>query len=106
VAQPSSIISGPDSTCVVMDLKNLEGLLVKIPKGDIAMTLDNLSELVVALSEHALTTPSVLAAIATELAINSVNLVTSVAPPRVHIFVVEESEVLNTYRAIEKLSRG
>jgi aspartokinase len=100
------ILSGPESVTVVIDSKNLAKLTEKTPKKDIAKTFEELSEIVVTLSELAATTPGVLAALATELAINGVNLITSAAPPNTHVFVVEEKEALSGYRALERLSRG
>ena len=100
------VISGPESVCVVMDAKNLGRLVATISKKDVMKTLDNLSEIVVTESEQAWTTPGVVAAVATELAMNGINLVTSAAPPTTHILIVDEAEALNAYRAIERLSRG
>jgi aspartokinase len=100
------IISGPEFVCVVIDSKNLGRLISTISKKDVINTFDNLSEIVVTLSEKALTTPGIVATLATELAINGVNLITSAAPPTSHIFIVDEADALNAYRAIERLSRG
>lgn len=100
------ILSGPEAVTVVIDSKNLDKLTEKTPKKDIVKTFSGLSEIVVTLSELSVSTPGVLAALATELAINSVNLITSAAPPNTHVFVVEEEEALNGYRALERLSRA
>ena len=100
------ILSGPESVTVVIDSKNLAKLAETFQKRDIVKTFRELSEIVVTLSELASTTPGVLAVLATELAINGVNLITSAAPPNTHVFVVEEEEALSGYRALEGLSRG
>lgn len=99
------VISGPESVCVVIDSKNLAGVVATVSRRDITKTIDNLSEVGVTLSEEALTTPGVLASIATELAINGVNLIASTAPPESHIMIVKEAEALSAYQAIERLGR-
>ena len=100
------ILSGPESTCIVVDSKNLEKLMATIPKKDLLKTIGNLSEITVKVSESATMTPGVVSAITTELAINGVNLITTAAPPDVLVFMVDEEEALNGYRALERLSRG
>ena len=65
----------------MIDSKNLARIMATVSKKDVMKTVDNLSEIVVALPNEALRTPGVLASVATELAINDVNLITSTAPP-------------------------
>jgi aspartokinase len=100
------VFSGPESVTAVVDSKNLDKLTATIPKRDFIKTFADLSEIVVALSEPAVKTPGVVAALATELAINGVNLLTTAAPPTTVVFMVEETDALNGYRALERLSRG
>ena len=100
------VISGPESVFVVIDSKNLTRVISTVSKRDLVMTLDNLAEIVTTESEEALMTPGLLASLATELAINDVNLVACAAPPTSAIFIVKEDDALSGYRAIERLSRG
>jgi len=100
------IFSGPESVTAVVDSKNLDKLTAMIPKKDIIRTFQDLSEIVVALSEPAVKIPGVVAALATELAINGVNILTTAGPPTTVVFMVEETDALNGYRALERLSRA
>lgn len=100
------VISGPESVFVVIDSKNLTRVISTVSKRDLVMTLDNLAEIVTTESEEALMTLGLLASLATELAINGVNLVACAAPPTSAIFIVKEDDALSGYRAIERLGRG
>lgn len=99
------VISGPESVFVVIDSKNLARITSAVSKSSLLMTLDNLAEIVATESGDALMTPGVLAGLATELAINGVNLVACAAPPTSAIFIMKEEDAMSAYRAIERLSR-
>lgn len=96
----------PESICVAIDSKNLKKLASAVPKKDVIGSYDNLSEIAVNLSGEALTTPGVLAVLATEFAINGVNLIMSTAPPFSHIFLLDETQALDGYRVMESLRKG
>jgi len=100
------VISGPESVCVVIDSNKLDKLMARIPKKDIVKTLGDLSEILLMLDEAALRIPGVAAALTTEFSINGINLLASAAPPTWHVYMVEEKDALNAYRALERLSRA
>jgi len=100
------VVSGPESVFVVVDSKNLGKVVSTASKGDLLMTQDNLSEIVLKESEEALTTPGIIAAWATELAMNGVNVVACAAPPTSAIFIVKQEDALRAYQTIESMGRG
>lgn len=102
------IVSGIETVEVVIDSTNLGKLTSMIPKKNVIGVNGNLAEIVVALSEIAFTTLGVVAAIATELAMNNVNLFTylTYAHPPHAIIVVEEKDALKSYQSLERLSKA
>ncbi len=102
------IVSGPESVSVIIDSKNLAKVTAAVPKRDIVRVLDNLSELIVVLSDTALRTVGIAATLATELAMNRVNILytMSYGPPHAIVYIVDDVESLSGYRAFQRLSRG
>jgi len=91
------VVSGPESVFVVVDSKNLGKVVSTASRGDLLMTQE---------SEEALTTPGIIAAWATELVMNGVNVVACAAPPTSAIFIVKQEDALRAYQTIESMGRG
>ena len=102
------LVSGVETVEAVIDSSNLAKLTSIIPKKNIVHVSANLAEIVASFSEVALETTGVLATIATELAVNDVNLlnyITSGHPPNA-VLVLEEKDALKGYQSLERLSKA
>ena len=101
------VISSMDFVSVTLDAKNADRLETRVPKSNIRKKLRDLAELTIEMNPEVEDTPGGLAAIVGELALNEVNIrqLTSVGPGRV-IILVNETDALDSYRALEALARA
>lgn len=101
------VVSSMDAVSVTLDSKNADRLESGVPKAVILRRLESLAELTVAMDPEIEKVPGVISAIASELAINDVNVrqLTSVGPGRV-IILIDEKDAMDAYRSLESLSRA
>jgi hypothetical protein len=100
------VSSGAECITVVIDSKNLDKLNAVILKDDIVSVLGNLTEITAVLSDNSRKTVGTLSTMTAELAMSGVNIlyIMSYGPPHSLVFIVRESDALNGYRGLQKLS--
>jgi hypothetical protein len=101
------VISSMDYVSVTLDTKNADKFETRIPKSAIRKKTGGLAELTIEMKAEVEDSPGGLAAIVGELALNEVNVrqLTSVGPGRV-IVLVNETDALRSYRALETLAKA
>ena len=99
-----SIVSGVETVRVVIDSKNLDKLTTVVPKKNILQMVRGLSEIVISMSELAINTPGVVAAISTKLAKNGVNIIEYIHCTPHAIIVVDEKDALKAYQLLGSLA--
>jgi len=101
------VISSMDYVSITLDSKNADRFETRVPKSIVRRKIGGLAELTVEMNTEVEDSPGALATIVSELALNDVNLrqLTSVGPGRV-IVLVNESDALRSYQALETLSRS
>lgn len=100
------VVSGIQTVRVIVDDNNVGNLRKALPQRNVISVIDGLAEVIVTLSQAALTTPGVIATISTELARKGINIFEYVhATPNV-IILVENKDAFRTYRALEGLASG
>ena len=100
------VVSSMDAVSVTLDSKNADQLESLVSKSVVLRRLGSLAELTVAMDAEIEKVPGVISTIASELAMNDVNVrqLASVGPGRV-LVLVDENDALEAYRALEGLSR-
>jgi hypothetical protein len=98
------VVTSMEAVSVTLDSKNAGKLEARVSKSQVLRKLDNLAEVLVTLEPDAEKVSGVISTIASELAINDVNIrqLTSVGPGRV-IILVDDSDALGAYRSLEAL---
>jgi class 3 adenylate cyclase len=99
-----SIVSGIETVRVVIDSKNLGKLTTVVPRKNILQVLRGLSEIILSMSELAIRTPGVVAAVSTKLAKNGVNIIEYVHCTPHAIIVVDEKDALKAYQLLGSLA--
>jgi hypothetical protein len=101
------VISSMDYVSVTLDTMNADKFETRIPKSIIRKKTSGLAELTIEMKVEVEDSPGALAAIVGELALNDVNVrqLTSVGPGRV-IVLVNESDAMKAYQALETLARA
>jgi predicted regulator of amino acid metabolism with ACT domain len=97
------VVTGVERVKVVIDEKNLEKLTAVLPKGNIIEVVRNLAEIIVSTTEELERTPGVVAAIATELAVNNINNIELMTCNPQMVIVVEEKDAMKSYESLQKL---
>ena len=102
------VITGLESTTVVIDSKNTEALRSRLPKGSIGRSFDGLTEIIVHLHEPSWEVTGILAELSTQLSITGVNIIYhfGYGPPPCIVFEVSDKEAIKAYQALEKLRRA
>jgi hypothetical protein len=102
------IISGVEATTVIVDSKNADRLRNSLPSRSIGRSFADLAEITVHLKEPSWETTGVLSALATELALNGVNIVYhfGYGPPPCIVFEVHEKDAVKAYHAFESLKKS
>jgi len=100
------VITALDHVSVTLDTKNADKFETRIPKSVVRKKTSGLAELTVEMKAEVEDSPGALAGIVGELALNDVNIrqLTSVGPARV-IVLVNESDALKSYQALETLAK-
>lgn len=106
IGETFRLVAGVEAIRVVIDEKNLEKMKSIIPKKNIPKIITGLSEIIVSMSDVADTTPGVVSAVTTELAMNGINMIEFMSCVPELIIVVDERDALRSYEAIEKLTRS
>jgi hypothetical protein len=98
------VVTSMEAVSVTLDSRNAGKLEARVSKSQVLRKLDNLAEVMVTLEPDAEKVSGVISTIASELAINDVNIrqLTSVGPGRV-IILVDEDDALGAYRSLEAL---
>jgi len=101
------VISSMDYVSVTLDVKNAERLEPRLPKSTIRKKTGGLAELTIEMNTEVEDSPGALAAIVGELALDDVNIrqLTSVGPGTV-IVLVNETDALKSYQALETLAKA
>ena len=101
------VITALDYVSVTLDTKNADRFETRIPRSVIRKKTSGLAELTVEMKAEVEDSPGTLAGIVGELALNDVNIrqLTSVGPARV-IVLVNESDALKSYQALETLAKA
>jgi len=99
------LTTGIDTVDVLIDSKNLSKLLAVLPKKSVREIVDDLVEIIVLMSEDANLTKGVIAAIASQLAINDINIQDYLHCAPYDIIVFEEKDALKAWKTIEDLSK-
>jgi len=101
------VITALDYVSVTLDTKNADKFETRIPRSVIRKKTSGLAELTVEMKAEVEDSPGTLAGIVGELALNDVNIrqLTSVGPARV-IVLVNESDALKSYQALETLAKA
>ena len=101
------IITALDYVSVTLDTKNADKFETRIPRSVVRKKTSGLAELTVEMKAEVEDSPGALAGIVGELALNDVNIrqLTSVGPARV-IVLVNESDALKSYQALETLAKA
>lgn len=100
------LVSGVEAIRVVIDEKNLEKMKSIIPKKNIPKISTGLAEIIVSMYDVADTTPGVVSAVTTELAMHGINMIEFMSCVPELIIVVDEKDALRSYEAIEKLGKA
>lgn len=100
------LVTNMDSASVTIDTKNLERFESFISESQIIRRLENLAEIVVEMAIEIETTEGVLAEIVTVLSMNNVVIrqFTTIGPGRM-IFLVNESDAMEAYNALDSLNK-
>ncbi|HVP23836.1 MAG TPA: adenylate/guanylate cyclase domain-containing protein [Conexivisphaerales archaeon] len=100
------MVSALETVSVVFDAKNQEKLTSLIPQKSILRVIDNLSEVVISLSEATMKVPGVAAVITAELAAHGINLVEYITATLTAIVVLESKDAMHCYQVLEDLASG
>jgi class 3 adenylate cyclase len=100
------MVSALETVSVVFDAKNLQRLASMVPQKSILRVIENLSEVVVSLSEATMKVPGVAAAITTELAVHGINLVEYITATPTAIVVLDSKDAMRCYQVLEDLASG
>lgn len=101
------VISSMENVSVTLDTKNADKFEPRLPKSVVRKRTSGLAELTIEMKIEVEDSPGALAAIVGELALNDVNVIqlTSVGPGRI-IVLVNESDAIKSYQALETLARA
>jgi len=101
------VVSSMEAVSVTLDYKNAGRLESMVPKSVVLRKLEDLAEIVVSMGIEIEKESGVIATIASELAMNDVNIrqLTSVGPGRI-LVLVDEKDAMEAYRALESLAQG
>lgn len=97
------VVAGVERVKVVIDEKNLNKLLSVLPKKNVKEVVRNLAEIIVSTTEELERTPGVVAAIATELAMNDINNIELMTCNPQIVVVVEERDAMKSYESLQRL---
>ena len=100
------VVSSLEAVSVTLDSRNANKLESQVSKSHLLRRLENLAEVVVTMEVEIERTSGIISMIASELAMNDVNIrqLTSVGPGRI-IFLVDEKDAMEAYRALETLTK-
>ena len=101
------VVSSMEAVSVTLDSKNSAGLESLVPKSVVLRKLEHMAELVVSMGIEIEKESGVISTIASELAMNDVNVrqLTSVGPGRI-LVLVDEKDAMEGYRALESLAQA
>lgn len=99
------VASSMEAVSVTLDAKNASRFESQVPKSSVLRRIEKLAELVVTMEPEIERTPGGISTIASELAMNDVNIrqLTSVGPGRI-LILVDEKDAMEAYRALELLA--
>lgn len=98
------VVSGVESIKMILDEKNLDRVLRHFQKSEIIDVTKNLSEITISISREAERRPGIVSKIATEFALNDINLVEIMSCAPELIIVVNEKDSLKAYGLLEELA--
>jgi aspartokinase len=101
------VVSSMEAVSVTLDSKNAGRLESMVPKSVVLRKMEDLAELVVSMGIEIEKESGVISTIASELAVNDVNIrqLASVGPGRI-LLLVDENDAMEAYRALESLAHG
>lgn len=102
------MISGIESTTVVIDAKNKDRLYSVVPKGSVGRVFEDVAEITVNLTEPSWEGLGVLAGLSTALALAGVNILFhfGYGPPPSIVLEVSDRDAEKAYHALERLRRN
>lgn len=98
------IIAALQSVKVILDEKNLDGILEIVPEDVVIDSTKDLSEIILTFPEEAEGTPGIASTITTELALSGINIVEIMSSIPELVLILEEKDLRQTYRILEDLS--
>jgi aspartokinase len=97
------VMQANESVRILIDEKNLESVTKLFPKHKINSTEKDLAEIDIYIHPKMQATPGILAVIASELAINSVNIIEVMTCPPEMLFIVRGEDLLRAHDVLCKL---
>lgn len=97
-------VAGVATLKIIIDERNLDRALQILPRKEVLRITRSHAEIIISLPEEATNTPGIVAVIATELALNNVNLIEIMSCVPELILLVNERDSLKAYEVVESLT--
>jgi len=106
VGETLHIVSAVETMSVVVDSKNLEGLMQILPKKNVLQVYPKLAEIIISLPDETLFMPGFVSTISGELAKNGINILEYFSSTPQQIVIVDEKDALKSYQLLRALTAG